>query len=266
MALSPGQRDRERRLGGDSGGGVPAARALWRGILTRWPGLFWIRTDDGLLLLLPEETGRGYGVGYGGGPRELARCIGPAVREPRRALPSTAIARSGPGAALRRGRGSAIWAASQAPTAWSRAFAVQTGQEPSEGADAGDATGRADPGAQVLVETGGVAGDGGQGARRPARRRCTARAAGRAGSDGRGGRAPGEGRAACPGCRRAWRAGRQGVERSPNRPERRVVDRSPPGCKTHDNRWFRPLAVSPCPVMPMSPAPGEPRHDRATRC
>ncbi|WP_327425712.1 hypothetical protein OG612_42430 (plasmid) [Streptomyces sp. NBC_01527] len=40
------------------------------------PGRFWIRTAAGLLSLLPEEDGRGYGVGYGGGgPHELARYI-----------------------------------------------------------------------------------------------------------------------------------------------------------------------------------------------
>ncbi|MGW4784971.1 hypothetical protein [Streptomyces sp. NPDC004230] len=38
--------------------------------------LFWIRTTDGVLSLLPEEEGRGYGTGYGGGgPTELARYI-----------------------------------------------------------------------------------------------------------------------------------------------------------------------------------------------
>ena len=34
-------------------------------------GLFWIRTRDGLLSLLPEENGRGYGTGYGRGPTSL---------------------------------------------------------------------------------------------------------------------------------------------------------------------------------------------------
>ncbi|WP_328760518.1 hypothetical protein [Streptomyces sp. NBC_00271] len=39
-------------------------------------GCFWIRTRDGLLSLLPEENGRGYGTGYGGGgPTELAQYI-----------------------------------------------------------------------------------------------------------------------------------------------------------------------------------------------
>ncbi|WP_240677106.1 hypothetical protein [Actinacidiphila soli] len=38
--------------------------------------LFWVRTADGVLSLLPEENGRGYGVGYGGGgPAELAQYI-----------------------------------------------------------------------------------------------------------------------------------------------------------------------------------------------
>ena len=38
--------------------------------------LFWARTADGVLTLLPQESGRGYGVGYGGGgPHELAQYI-----------------------------------------------------------------------------------------------------------------------------------------------------------------------------------------------
>lgn len=45
-------------------------------IIDRRSGLFWIRTRDGLLSLLPEENGRAYGSGYGGGgPSELARYI-----------------------------------------------------------------------------------------------------------------------------------------------------------------------------------------------
>ena len=38
--------------------------------------LFWIRTTNGLLSLLPEQRARGYNVGYsGGGPNELAHYI-----------------------------------------------------------------------------------------------------------------------------------------------------------------------------------------------
>ncbi|MFH8736793.1 hypothetical protein [Streptomyces sp. NPDC017964] len=39
-------------------------------------GMFWIRTEAGVLSLLPEGQGRGYGVGYGGGgPSEFARYV-----------------------------------------------------------------------------------------------------------------------------------------------------------------------------------------------
>ncbi|MFE7854379.1 hypothetical protein [Streptomyces sp. NPDC057403] len=45
-------------------------------IIDRTSGMFWIRTRDGLLSILPEEHGRAYGSGYGGGgPSELARYI-----------------------------------------------------------------------------------------------------------------------------------------------------------------------------------------------
>jgi hypothetical protein len=45
-------------------------------IIDRQSGMFWIRTRDGLLSILPEENGRVYGSGYGGGgPSELARYI-----------------------------------------------------------------------------------------------------------------------------------------------------------------------------------------------
>ncbi|MEW1912544.1 hypothetical protein AB0442_29605 [Kitasatospora sp. NPDC085895] len=38
--------------------------------------LFWIRTQAGLLSLLPERSGSGYGIGYGGGgPTQLASYI-----------------------------------------------------------------------------------------------------------------------------------------------------------------------------------------------
>ncbi|WP_223190759.1 hypothetical protein [Streptomyces sp. TRM68416] len=45
---------------------------FYRLIIDRRSGMFWIRTRDGLLSILPEENGRGYG---GGGPSELARYI-----------------------------------------------------------------------------------------------------------------------------------------------------------------------------------------------
>lgn len=39
-------------------------------------GYFWIRTTEGVLSILPQKEGRGYGMGYGGGgPYELARYL-----------------------------------------------------------------------------------------------------------------------------------------------------------------------------------------------
>ncbi|MEV7122226.1 hypothetical protein [Kitasatospora griseola] len=45
-------------------------------IIDQRTGLFWMRTSRGVLTLLPERSGRGYGVGYGGGgPGALAEYI-----------------------------------------------------------------------------------------------------------------------------------------------------------------------------------------------
>jgi hypothetical protein len=45
-------------------------------MIDREANTFWVRTESGDLMLLPELQGRGYNVGYGGGgPGELARMI-----------------------------------------------------------------------------------------------------------------------------------------------------------------------------------------------
>jgi hypothetical protein len=44
-------------------------------------GLFWVRTEKGLLSILPQREGRGYGIGYGGGgPYSLASYLSQVAR------------------------------------------------------------------------------------------------------------------------------------------------------------------------------------------
>jgi hypothetical protein len=60
---------------------LPDDERLASVIVDREARVFWIRTTSGALYLFPEERGRGYEIGYGGGgPGELARFITKIVR------------------------------------------------------------------------------------------------------------------------------------------------------------------------------------------
>ena len=60
---------------------LPDGERLDTLIIDREAGMFWVRTDDGTLHILPEKQGAGYGSGYsGGGPTELARLIEKVVK------------------------------------------------------------------------------------------------------------------------------------------------------------------------------------------
>lgn len=55
---------------------LPPDERLSALIIDRESGVFWVRTEKGNLYFLPEQTGRGFNVGYqGGGPAELGRMI-----------------------------------------------------------------------------------------------------------------------------------------------------------------------------------------------
>lgn len=60
---------------------IPDGERLSALIIDCESGMFWVRTDHGILHILPQKQGAGYGVGYGGGgPHELAGLIEKVVR------------------------------------------------------------------------------------------------------------------------------------------------------------------------------------------